>query len=328
MTDRDSPFTARTMLAEGALWRDEAARCALPILLWLARHGRTITYKQLAEEILVRSGLPIKRRFTLYGKPAGKIGYCLQLLSDEWGEAVPPINVLIVNAATELPGDGADYFISRYLNPRARRMKLDEARSEALRREVIQSVYDYPHWDQVRKELRIGRLAPVSSIDSAEPIRVPRPSRPSGGYLESQQHMNLKRWAAKNPRFFLKFGRFPSGSVEKTISSGDCLDAHLENSETQLAIEVKASNAPASELFRGVFQCVKYRATLRAMQLAAGEFPNAASVLVTTNHLPPEISRLAARLRVQVMVAPKSAETAKDSARGRVVPLAVVRRVA
>lgn len=65
---------------------------------------------------------------------------------------------------------------------------------------------------------------------------------------------------------------------------------------------------PASEIFRGIFQCVKYRATLRAMQLAAGEATNAQAVLLTTAKIPQEAVRLAKRVRVVILTAPVAAE--------------------
>ena len=42
---------AREVLADGEKWTDKMARDALPILLWAAQNNRTITYKQLAEEL-------------------------------------------------------------------------------------------------------------------------------------------------------------------------------------------------------------------------------------------------------------------------------------
>lgn len=303
-----APNAARNLIAEGSNWTAESARFALPILLWLAKHGRTITYKQLAEELRARHQLPIKRRYTLYGRPAGKIGHALQRLADEWAEEIPPINVLIVNARSGLPGEGADFFIKRYLNPRSRALRLNAARATAIRRETIQAVHSYPDWDAVAEALGSARPTRVAAIDSPEPIKLPRPSAPHAGYLESDKHRNLKQWAARTPAFFKQFGCFPPGKVEERISSGDCLDAYLVNADTRLAIEVKASNAPDSELYRGVFQCIKYAATLRAIQIAQGDFPIAAAVLVVTRPMPTEVARLAARLRVPVLRAPAEAE--------------------
>lgn len=306
----DATRDARSYFESGTEWTSHIARLALPILLWVAKKGRTITYKQLAEELQAKHGEVIKRRMTLYGKPAGKIGYTLIKLAEEWQEDVPPVNAIVVNAQTELPGEGANYFIKRFLNRNARR-RLTDANRDALAEEVLDSVRDYTGWDSVAKHFGIRKLPPVSVLVTSkqddEPIDLPPIPKQRGGYAESDQHIAIKRWAARNPRFFSVYGRFKAGQNEYELRSGDSLDAYFENGDTCLAVEVKASNAPDGELFRGIFQCVKYRATLRAMQFADGEPPNAQAVLVTTRPLPHEAVRLAKRLRVKAFQVPKEA---------------------
>lgn len=36
------------------------------------------------------------KRLTNYGMPAGKIGNLMESLADEWGEEIPPVNLIIV----------------------------------------------------------------------------------------------------------------------------------------------------------------------------------------------------------------------------------------
>ncbi len=306
-----SDITAREYLESGTNWTSQIAPLTLPILLWVAKKGLTITYKQLAHELHARHGEEIKHRMTVYGWPAGKIGHAINMLSDEWGEDVPPLNAIVVNAQTKLPGHGANSFIKRYLNRHAQR-RLTDANRDALAEEVLESVRDYTEWDKVARYFGIRRLLPVSELidkkQDEEPISLPPMPKQRGGYEESETHKNLKHWAALNPRFFSTFGKFTAGKNEFDLRSGDKLDAYLVNKEICLAIEVKASNAPDSEIFRGIFQCIKYRATLRATQLAEGEPTNAQSVLVTTRPIPTEAQRLAKRLRVIILVAPKEAE--------------------
>lgn len=124
-------MTAREYMDSGDDWTSRITRLTLPILIWVAKQGKTITYKQLATELESRHGEEIKRRMTLYGRPAGKIGYALIQLSDEWEEGVPPINALVVNAQSGLPGNGANDFIVKFLNRKARR-RLTDANRNAL----------------------------------------------------------------------------------------------------------------------------------------------------------------------------------------------------
>lgn len=303
--------TSLSYLESGERWTDRIAVLALPILLWVAKNGFKITYKQLALELHSRHGEEIKRRLTVYGWPAGKIGHAIDMLSAEWGEVIPPLNAIVVKAETGLPGHGANSFIERYLKPRVRR-KLTDANRDALAQEVIDTVIDYTEWNRVAQYFGIRRLSPVrqlqQSAQDSDPIDIPPIPARRGGYEESENHKKLKRWAARNPNFFTQFGVFAAGSNEYELLSGDRLDAYLSNADTCLAIEVKASNAPDIEIFRGVFQCIKYRATLRATQLAAGEPTNAQAVLLLTRTVPAEAQRLAQRLRVIILTAPKEAE--------------------
>jgi len=273
------------------------------------RHLRLLSS---GEELHARHGEEIKRRMTIYGWPAGKIGHALAMLSDEWGEAVPPANALIVNAVTRLPGHGVDEFVRKFLNSQARRRRLTDNNPNQLAEEVMQSVWDYPDWDQVASHFGFDNLPPVSVLITSkqddDPIQLPYLPSQLGGQGESEQHRRLKLWAASHPKFFERFGKFLKGQNEYLLRSGDSLDAYLENNDTCLAIEVKASNVPDSEIFRGIFQCVKYRATLRATQLAAGEPPNAQAVLLITAHPSSEALRLAKRLRVVILIAPPEAE--------------------
>ena len=64
-------------------------------------------------------------------------------------------------------------------------------------------------------------------------------------------------------------------------------------------MEIKTADADISDLTRGVFQCIKYRAVLRAEQKALGSLPNANTILVVSGKLSLETSRLAKILDVE-----------------------------
>lgn len=301
--------SAHEYLKNNDNWTARVARLSLPILLAAAKDGQEITYKKLALQLNRQYGEEIKRRWDLYGGVVGRIGAALEILSESWGERIPPLNAIVVNAKTGLPGHGADEFVKHYIDASYRRMNRgnrDKLARDDLSREAIRAVHDYPWWDKVAEYFGISQLP--SSKKKEWKIHVPKIPSLRGNHEESENHKKLKDWTRKNPKFFSAFGNFKSGVVEFIISSGDRLDAFLVNHESRLAIEVKASNAPDDELFRGVFQCIKYRATLRAMQLADGEVPNAQAVLVTTRKVPSEVRRLAERLQVAILIAPDEAE--------------------
>ena len=303
--------SAQALLDSGNSWTDQMARATLPILLWAAQQHQPITYKQLAEELFHRTKEPVKRRMTLYGKPAGKIGEVLMLLAKEFNSDIPPLNAIVINSRTKRPGEGAIEFMNKMLSSSALR-DVSEGDSVALAKKAIEVVFNFKKWAKVEKALKIDELPPVraliNSTSDREPLKRPKASAPNTDYAESDEHKKLKRWAATNPEFFSEYGAFDNGENEFLLESGDKLDAFLLNANTRLAIEVKASNAPDSEIFRGIFQCVKYRATLQAMQLADGDIPNANAVLLLTRAPPVDARRLARILQIETFIAPSGAD--------------------
>ena len=295
---KTKPMTAVEYLEAGDAWADRVSRLAFPILLWVAQRCLTLTYKELAQALATEHGEEIKGRMTLYGHPPGKIGFALRRLSDEWGDEIPPLGAVVVNAATRLPGSGADLFLRRYLNQTARK-RLTRGNRRECTLEVIEAIHDYPDWKKVAAHFGISKLTPVDGLEVQEkPIRVPRITTSFRGG-EGDEHRHLKEWVKENPLAISRFGTFQVGRTEEPLASGDQLDVYFHNRELRLGVEVKAFNAPEAELFRGIFQCVKYRATLRAMQLAEGDIPNAQTVLIVQRPLVGDIRRLARRLRVE-----------------------------
>lgn len=100
----------------GDRWTEVTARNALPILVWCAEHGRCITYGQLNAEIVNRQ-LGHHVHAAQYGYPAGAIGSALMELEERWGEPVPPLNAIVINGTTMLPGKGVNSLLSATTNP-------------------------------------------------------------------------------------------------------------------------------------------------------------------------------------------------------------------
>lgn len=293
---------ARAYYESGDQWRDRVAYLAMPIMLWCAKNGRTITYGQLAEEIQRRHGE--ERKFpTLYGWVAGKLGTITDAIGEEWGSPIPPINALVVNKATKLPSSGVDSWLEHYLYVTKEEHVTAETR-DAVAQMVIDDVFDFPHWDEVAAHLGIKRLPRVKVLEEEdlEPITLPKPVVIRGGGGESEQHRQLKEWVAAHPERFAEYGSFRHGQMEALLHSGDEVDVLFVSRSTLLAVEVKAANAPDSELRRGLFQCVKYKAVLRATRLVQGESPTAQAILVTQRRLPEEMAKMARRLGVRCLV--------------------------
>lgn len=72
----------------------------------------------------------------------------------------------------------------------------------------------------------------------------------------------------------------------------------------QTAVEVKSEISDDADLVRGLYQCVKYEAVLRAEMAAGGLRQNVRVCLPTPNHLSAELQRLQTVLGIEVIERP------------------------
>jgi len=286
-------------------WRRDIVPDIVPILIRRAKEGRPITYGDLAGELHREFGHLPKARKTLYGPPVGAIGVAIRELSDRWGDRIPPINTIVVRASTGFPGVGADEIAHYFFEDNGRGMKKNR---DAYLLAAMDAVYNYGNqWDRVAEALGAPGLEPATGvIDQGEPIALP--DLPTGHKPESDEHMAIKAWICDRPKWLAAFGRFGAGVDERYISSGDRLDAYFDSEKKRLAVEVKTSKASDAELMRGVYQCVKYRAVLRAEELALRRVPNGDAVLVCTRSPSRKTAALIKRLNVNFLLLPKEAE--------------------
>jgi hypothetical protein len=284
-----------------APWFYQVAPYLLPIMIRAALQGQTMTYGQLAQALEDEYGLEQKARKTLYGGAIGVVGFALEDLQKTLGEKIPPINALVVNASTKLPGKGVDNFVRHYLGIHKRNQS-DQERS-ALMYAAQEHVFAYPHWHRIAAYFGTQAIAPDPTTPAQGPIDLPAMPKHAGA-VESESHKALKRHIAHNPHLVRAYGKFPRGTNEHPLRSGDRLDVFFQASNTMLAVEVKPQNAPEAEIIRGIFQTVKYRAVLKAEQLVAGTPPTAQAVLALSSKPSLKIRQIADRLAVHVIVVP------------------------
>lgn len=288
-------------------WRIQVVADIVPILIRRAKEGHPITYGDLAIALHNEFGHEPKARKTLYGPPVGAVGQVIQLLGEKWGEVIPPINTIVVEADTKLPSTGADEIAHYFFEDNGAGMEQDR---RAYIEAAMKAVFDYGHrWDRVADALGAPTLETASGvIDKGDPIELPKLPRAYG--VESPAHKALKAWIVAKPDWLSEYGPFKTqqGENEHCISSGDRLDAYFDNGRLRLAVEVKASNACDDELMRGVYQCIKYRAVLRAEQHALRRAPNGDAVLVSTKVPGKKVRALMKRLLVGFVLAPMEAE--------------------
>jgi len=282
-------------------WTEDTARAALPLLIWCAQNGRTITYGRLDKEIVDR-GWGHHVMAVQYGRPAGTIGDALIETEDEWGELIPPLNALVVNATNGLPSKGVNYYLERYCAPDTHVDDMSLTEKRAIVEEVWEEIWGFERWDKLLEEYG---LDPVTRglVDDEEENEVFVPKK--GGWStepESEEHKLLKLYVAAYPEVVGLDRKSPKGTIEYLFPSADKADVVFVNGDRLTGVEVKSRISNEADISRGIFQCVKYQALLRAEQKAAYVPPTARAVLVTENALTSAQRELADQLGIKVVV--------------------------
>jgi hypothetical protein len=267
----------------GAKLYQERARRALPLLVRQAQAQTKIYYSDLALELEMPN--PRNLNYVL-----GSIGQALQLLSAEWGEYVPPLQCLVINKNTELPGEGVGWFITGLEDFR----KLSRKQQRELVNAELLKVFTYPKWLEVLTSLG---LKPVS-IDYSGLLAKAAAFRGGG---ESEEHKRLKFYVAQHPEVINLPQTLSSGETEYTLPSGDSLDVLFRDKDDWIAVEVKSSISGSTDILRGMFQCVKYRAVIEAYQATISLPQNARTILVLEGSLPAKMIPLKNILGIEII---------------------------
>lgn len=220
----------------------------------------------------------------------GSVGQSLLELGQKWGQAIPPIQCLVINQADELPGQGFGWFMP----DKAQWKTLSKREKATLVAAVMQQIYAYPRWKEVLLALN---LAPVKT-DYSEILE--RASNFIAGG-ESEDHKRLKEFVRQRPKLVGLGKRAGHGTAEKYVPSGDRLDVYFETDQELVAVEVKSVKSNDVDVARGLFQCVKYTAVLNAMAVASQNGKVARAVLVLEGQLPPNLVQLKLMLGVDVL---------------------------
>ena len=261
----------------------ERARRALPLLVRQAQAYAKIYYSDLAAELGMAN--PRNLNYVL-----GSIGETLQALSAQWGENVPPLQCLVINKNTGLPGEGVAWFVTEMgdFGSLSRKQQREIVNAQLLK------VFTYPNWLKVLNELQ---LTPVP-VDYSELLN--RASAFRGGG-ESDEHKRLKCYVAKHPEVVGLSRTVPNGDTEYPLPSGDSLDVLFRSRDDWIAVEVKSSLSGPPDILRGMFQCIKYQAVIEAYQATESLPQNARAVLVLEGSLPGNMVPLKNILEIEVI---------------------------
>lgn len=259
------------------------ARAALPLLVRQAKAGVPVFYSDLAEEL----GMPNPRNLNYV---LGSIGQSLERLSKIWKVKVPPLQCLVINKNTGLPGEGIGWFLVKKEDFSALPLRQKRVIVEA----ELAHVFSFSRWDEVLKALS---LEPVACDFS------PVLKKASEGYGagESEDHKALKDYVACNPRVIGLSSNIPVGVTEYRLPSGDSLDVSFNSKAVWVAAEVKSAVSAESDIVRGLFQCVKYRAVMDAVLLAEARPQIARAILVLESTFPQSLIPLRNLLGIEVV---------------------------
>ncbi|MBN3114674.1 hypothetical protein H4F46_07170 [Pectobacterium brasiliense] len=267
----------------GNMLYQKRAREALPILVRQAKSGNIITYSDLSEELKMPN--PRNLNYVL-----GCIGTTLENISKEWGVEIPPIQCLVVNKQTGLPGEGIGWFLTKEydFSSLSRRQKRNLVDAK------LNLIYSFNEWNKVLSTLNIRQLKInfKNELDKAA-IFI------GGG--ESDFHKRMKEYISRNPKSVSLSAKTSNGEMEYKLPSGDTIDVLFKNKKDWIAVEVKSRISNDNDITRGIFQCIKYKAILEAMQTASGLPQNARAILALESELPEKLIALKNILNVEVI---------------------------
>lgn len=244
----------------------QRARLALPYLVRQAKAGKTIYYSDLAEEI----GISNPRNLNY---PLGAIGNGLIILGKKLKLEIPPIQCIVINKNTDLPGEGIGWFISEI-----EFKNLSKSKKSELVNLQLANIYSFPHWSKVLSVLELDEISNdiISLIEKAKQIGF------GGG--ESENHRKFKETIAKNPHI-IGINTL-AGQTEYKLPSADCIDILFVNKKQLIGVEVKSIISNEDDILRGIFQCVKYKYLIESEQIVKNEEPNSRVILVLEGKFP------------------------------------------
>ena len=261
----------------------QRARVVLPILIRQAFAATPIYYSALAQE----AQIPYPRNLNYV---LGCIGKTIECLNELNKTEIPPIQCLVINKNTKLPGEGIGWF----LNKEDRFTQSSFAKlSRKQRREIVQAelqkIYTYDAWNELLAELE---LLPITN-DFQNLCNLSTKTHLSSS--EGKEHLALKNYIAQNPSIV---GMKKTGKTEFSLPSGDKLDVSFDEKNHWLAVEVKPSTSNKADLVRGIFQCIKYQAVMEAVLISENKAPNVETLLILGGEMPVDLISLANTLGV------------------------------
>ena len=264
----------------------EGAKNAMAYLMKCIYHGEPfVTYGRIARHLEKR--LEISTIFAT--RIGGVVGTMMNKILEVDPDA-PLINALTTRP-NGIPGEGVgEYINNKYLKGHKKKwVDISDKRKLKIVEEIRQDVRSYPKWDAIYQELwGESAIDNYPDEDLNEDSGSGQNGSGYGGPAESDEHKALKNWVAENPAEIGIPDSFGKGRPEIKLLSGDVVDVLFSDGKSFFAVEVKSIISSDDDFRRGLYQCVKYRAVLKAQELPVKA--DVTAVLVTERDLSRELN--------------------------------------
>jgi hypothetical protein len=238
---------AKEFVSGQKLYQQRAIK-VLPILVRQAQAAQKIYYSDLATEINIPN--PRNLNYVL-----GSIGNALIKLGESMKIEIPPIQCLVVNKHTELPGEGISWFIKDVKEFK----KLNSRQKKAVLDNILAKIYAFAKWNEVLEQLGLKPIGPEGVIES-----IVKKATSRGSVGESIHHKELKEQISKNPQIIGVNLTPVNVEVEYLFPSADTMDISFKNKNHWIGAEVKSHISDDADILRGLYQCVKYKSLMEA----------------------------------------------------------------
>jgi len=245
---------------------------------WLAPvalDGDTMTYGHLKRRLENEASFS-----TIFSAHVGHIAGALMHRIQQVEPKAPLINVLVVNQGDGQPSDGAGSFMAkRFGIPKLAELDAKQKYSElwlgTFERAAAEAYhYSAGEWAALYQRV-FGDTLPTAEIEKERARRkegteedgLQYNSRRGGKGGEGPHHKALREWATANPSCIHKSFARARTDTEVDLFSGDRVDAVYFCADKTIVLEVKSRISNQIDLRRGVYQCVKYRAVKKAMDV-------------------------------------------------------------
>lgn len=287
----------------------------------LDKHAEPVLANWLIEAALNRSDLTYGEAMLRLEKQVGfssigratRLGYCAgQVMHNIHAHFpnAPLLNTLLVLQDDHMPSTGAGGFMADYFGkPKLAKEGIRKDKPDLWREyfeAAAEEVYAFADWPKVYQQI-YGKpyKADASNMSASNPEGgTEKDGIPRGRGGEGPNHKTLRLWVYANASAIFPKLKISHSKTEVDLLSGDRVDVVYYAAESTIALEVKSKDSNEADLTRGIYQCVKYRAVMQAMD--PREDADITAILVTEQRLPGYLSELAKRLEVpHKLVSPK-----------------------